>query len=153
MRLADRSRKARDVVALGQFWRAAVLPGLQVARLRPGQRLLVYDIKARRAVKAASGNIRGFSFSLDSKSVVFGTSGTDDSFDAPSDLYRIKIDGGTRARITRDRKSLNPLWGEAGIIHDRQRPRKADARPTTCSRSSPTAAACAGSPRCASRTS
>ena len=59
--------------------------------------------------------------------VVFGTSGTDASSDAPSDLYRIAIDGGPRVRVTRDRKSLNPLWGAGGIIHDRQLRRTANA--------------------------
>jgi hypothetical protein len=127
LRLADRSRKAR-VVARSDFLRELEFsPDSKSLAYVQSKRLLVYDIKARTAAKAASGNLNGFSFSLDSKSIVFGTSGPDDSFDAPSDLYRINLDGGSRVRVTRDRKSLNPLWGEAGIIHDRQRQRVADA--------------------------
>ena len=72
-------------------------------------------------MKAASGNIRGFSFSPDSKAIAFGTAGHDQSFDSPTDLYSFSIADKQRTRITRDRKSLNPLWTDRGIIHDRQR--------------------------------
>jgi len=127
LRLADRSRKAR-VVGRSQFMgELHFSPDSKSLGLVQGRRLFVYDIRARRNFKAASGNIKGFSFSTDSKSVVFGTSGTDDSSDAPSDLYRIEVDGGPRVRVTRDRKSLNPLWGADGIIHDRQLRRAGDA--------------------------
>jgi hypothetical protein len=127
LRLADRSRKARVVASSQSMGELHFSPDSKSLGFVQARRLFVYDIKARRSFKAASGNINGFSFSLDSKSVVFGTSGTNGSFGAPSDLYRIEIDGGPRVRVTRDRKSLNPLWGAAGIIHDRQRPRQADA--------------------------
>jgi WD40-like Beta Propeller Repeat len=90
-------------------------------------RLAVHDIPTRSTFHAATGHIRGFSFSPDSKSVVYATSGRNDAVDAPSDLYRIEFDAGPRERITRDRKSLNPLWGPAGIVHDRQRVRDGDA--------------------------
>ena len=127
LRLADRSRKARVVGRSESMGELRFSPDSKSLGLVQGRRLFVYDIKARRSFKAASGNIRGFSFSVDSKAVVFGTSGTDASSDAPSDLYRIAIDGGPRVRVTRDRKSLNPLWGADGIIHDRQLRRTADA--------------------------
>ncbi len=42
-------------------------------------------------------------------------------FGAPSDLYTAQADGDERERITRDRRSLNPLWTVDGIVHDRQR--------------------------------
>ncbi|MGH2948512.1 MAG: hypothetical protein ACRDPC_20015, partial [Solirubrobacteraceae bacterium] len=90
-------------------------------------RLSVHDIPTRTTFNAATGHIKGFSFSPDSRSVVYATSGRNDAFDAPSDLYTIEFDAGPRRRVTRDRKSLNPLWGPDGIIHDRQRVREDDA--------------------------
>jgi hypothetical protein len=87
----------------------------------------VYDIRERTEVKAASGNIRGFSFSPDSGAVVFGTAGRSDAVDAPSDLYYFTLAERVRSRVTRDRKSLNPLWGPAGIVHDRMNAREGDA--------------------------
>jgi hypothetical protein len=127
LRLADRSRKARVVGRSDAPGELRFSPDSKSLGHVLGRRLLVYDIRARRSSKAASGNIRGFSFSLDSRAVVFGTSGQDGSLDAPSDLYRVGLDGGSRVRVTRDRKSLNPLWGRVGIIHDRQRRREGDA--------------------------
>ena len=127
LRLADRSRKARVVGSSDFIGELRFSPDSKSLGHVLGRRLLIYDIRARKNFKAASGNVRGFSFSVDSKAVVFGTSGKDAAPDAPADLYRIEIDGGRRVRVTRDRKSVNPLWGEAGIIHDRQRRRAGDA--------------------------
>ncbi len=127
LRLADRSRKARVVGSSIFAGELRFSPDSKSLGHVLGRRLLIYNIRARENFKAASGNVRGFSFSVDSKAVVFGTSGQDGSPDAPADLYRIGIDGGPRVRVTRDRKSLNPLWGEDGIIHDRQLQREGDA--------------------------
>jgi hypothetical protein len=127
LQLADRSRKARVVARSTQVGEIRFSPDSKSLGLVIGRRLLVYDIKERDSFKAASGNIRGFSFSLDSQSIVYGTSGRDGSFDAPSDLYRRVIGGDTRVRVTRDRKSLNPVWGADGIVHDRFRRRDGDA--------------------------
>ena len=91
------------------------------------RRLFVYDIREREEARVASGVIRGFSFSPDSASIVFGTAGRNDAADAPSDLYSVTLEDSSRRRITRDRKSLNPLWGPAGILHDRMRARGGDA--------------------------
>jgi hypothetical protein len=127
MRLADRTRKARVVgrsAFVGDFHFS---PDSKSLGLVLSRRLFVYDIHDRESVKAASGVIRGFSFSPDSGAVVFGTSGRSDAFDAPSDLYYFTLAERVRRRITRDRKSLNPLWGEAGIIHDRMNAREGDA--------------------------
>ena len=78
-------------------------------------------------MKAASGNIRGFSFSPDSGSVAFGTAGHNQSFDSPTDLYSFSDRRQERARITRDRKSLNPLWTPAGSSTTARAPEKATA--------------------------
>jgi WD40 repeat protein len=127
MRLADRSRPSRVVTRTTEIGELRFSPDSKSLAMVRGRRLLVYDIREREEVKVASGNIRGFSFSPDSKSVVFGTSGTNGAVDAPSDLYSVEIAGRKRSRITRDRKSLNPLWGEKGIYHDRMRARAGDA--------------------------
>jgi hypothetical protein len=91
-------------------------------------RLAIHDIPARETFTAAHGFIRGFSFSPDSRSVVYGTSGRNEAFDAPSDLYALELDSDGKTRVTRDRKSLNPLWGPDGnVVFDRQTPRPGDA--------------------------
>jgi hypothetical protein len=123
MRLADRSRKARDVQRATDIGNIQFSPDSKWVGVGAESRLWVYNIHDRESTKAASGHLRGFSFSPDSKSVAFGTAGRNPSFDAPTDLYSFAIADKKRVRITRDRKSLNPLWAERGIIHDRQRVR------------------------------
>jgi Tol biopolymer transport system component len=127
MRLADRSRKLRKVMASDAVSALRFSPDSKSLGIGLDTRLWIYDIHGRESVKAASGNIRGFSFSPDSASVAFGTAGRNDAFDAPSDLYSFEIATKSRVRITRDRKSLNPLWVESGIVHDRQKLREGDA--------------------------
>jgi hypothetical protein len=92
------------------------------------RRLVVYDIAARQSAVVAHGFITGFSFSPDSASLAYGTSGENESFGAPTDIYALRIDTESKTRVTRDRKSLNPLWGPAGdIVFDRQTTRSGDA--------------------------
>jgi hypothetical protein len=127
MRLADRSRDARVVARSSIVGDFRFSPDSKSLGLVLGRRLFVYNIRERDEVRVASGVIRGFSFSPDSRSVVFGTAGRNEAVDAPSDLYSVRLEDSSRRRITRDRKSLNPLWGPAGIIHDRMRARAGDA--------------------------
>jgi Tol biopolymer transport system component len=127
LRRADRSRKARQVSRSSTVAELRFSPDSTQLGMALAGRLSVHDIPTRTTFNAATGNIRGFSFSPDSKSVVYGTSGRNDAVDAQSDLYAIEFDAGPRRRITRDRKSLNPLWGPSGIVHDRQKVREGDA--------------------------
>ena len=127
LRLADRSRKARVVDRSSFVGEFHFSPDSKSLGLVLSRRLFVYDIREREQARVASGVIRGFSFSPDSGSVVFGTAGRNDAADAASDLYSVSLEDASRRRITRDRKSLNPLWGAAGIIHDRMRTREGDA--------------------------
>jgi Tol biopolymer transport system component len=91
-------------------------------------RLLVHDIASRESSVVAHGYIHGFSFSPDAKSLVYGSSGRNAAFDAPSDLYALTLDSDGKARVTYDRKSLNPIWGPTGdILFDRQTRRAGDA--------------------------
>jgi hypothetical protein len=127
MRLADRSRKARVVARSALIGEFKFSPDSKSVGMVLSRRLFVYDIREREEVRAASGSIRGFSFSPDSRSIVFGTAGRNDALDAPSDLYSVALEDRTRRRITRDRKSLNPLWRQQGIVHDRMTARAGDA--------------------------
>jgi hypothetical protein len=127
MRLADRSRKARIVARSSFIGEFAFAPDSKSVGMVLSRRLFVYDIREREEVRVASGVIRGFSFSPDSRSVVFGTAGRNEAVDAPSDLYSVSIENRGRQRITRDRKSLNPLWLAGGIVHDRMNARQGDA--------------------------
>jgi Tol biopolymer transport system component len=124
---ADRSRKPRRVTRASSVADLQFSPDSTQLGMAVTNRLAVHDIPTRSTFNGATGIIRGFSFSPDSKSVVYATSGRNDAVDAESDLYTIEFDAGPRQRITRDRKSLNPLWGPNGIVHDRQRPREGDA--------------------------
>jgi hypothetical protein len=127
MRLADRSRKARIVARSDFMGDFHFSPDSKSLGMVLSRRLFVYDIREREEVRVASGSIRGFSFSPDSKSVAFATAGRNDAFDAPSDLYTVALEDRARQRITRDRKSLNPLWRADGILHDRMNAREGDA--------------------------
>jgi hypothetical protein len=127
LRLADRSRKARVVGRSSFVGEFQFSPDSKSLGLVLSRRLFVYDIREREEARVASGVIRGFSFSPDSASIVFGTAGRNDAGDAPSDLYSVTLESSARFRITRDRKSLNPLWGPTGIIHDRFSAREGDA--------------------------
>jgi hypothetical protein len=127
LRLADRSRKARVVGRSSFVGEFHFSPDSKSIGLVLSRRLFVYDIRARKESRVASGVIRGFSFSPDSASIVFGTAGRNDAGDAPSDLYSVALEDSSRFRITRDRKSLNPLWGPNGIVHDRFSAREGDA--------------------------
>ena len=127
LRLADRSRKARVVARSSFVGEFRFSPDSKSLGLVLSRRLFLYDIRERKEARVASGVIRGFSFSPDSASIVFGTAGRNDAADAPSDLYSVTLADSARFRITRDRKSLNPLWGPTGIVHDRFSARDGDA--------------------------
>jgi hypothetical protein len=91
-------------------------------------RLLVHDLQAHTNRTVAHGGLNGISFSPDSTALVYGSYGRRLSFDAPSDLYTVDLVTGAKFRVTRDRKSLNPLWGPAGeVVFDRQTRRDGDA--------------------------
>ena len=127
MRLADRSRKARVVARSSSVGEFRFSPDSKSVGLVLSRRLFVYDVRERDEKHVASGVIRGFSFSPDAASIVFGTAGRNDAADAPADLYSVRLEDSSRQRITRDRKSLNPLWGSSVIYHDRMRAREGGA--------------------------
>ena len=87
-----------------------------------GRRLRIYDIALDQIVDAVSGNLRGWSFSPDSKQVAVGRATSAES-DAPADLFTGPAGGGSFQRLTATRDALNPVWGSREIVFDRQRRR------------------------------
>jgi hypothetical protein len=87
----------------------------------------VYDIASGRLRDAAEGEIRGYSFSPDSKQIVVGRA-EGKKFQAPSDLYAGPVMGGGKLlQITDFGRAMNPVWGAKEIVFDRFRRRKGDA--------------------------
>jgi hypothetical protein len=126
IRRADRRFGARRVGAAAQIGELRFSPNSRLLASVRGRNLYVHAIRSRKETRAARGHIRGFAFSPDSRTLVYGRANRSD-FGAPADLYTAKADGDGRRRITRDRRSLNPLWSPEGIVHDRQRCRAGDA--------------------------
>jgi Tol biopolymer transport system component len=123
-----RGRNVRKIAKSLSIGAVAFSPDSKRLGMALRRRLIVYDIAARASATVARGFINGFSFSPDSASLVYGTSGRDEAFDAPSDLYALELNSDNKMRVTRDRKSLNPLWGPNGeIVFDRQTRREGDA--------------------------
>jgi hypothetical protein len=92
-----------------------------------GRRVRVYDIASGRLRDAAEGEIRGYSFSPDSKQIVVGRA-EGKKFQAPSDLYAGPVMGGGKLlQITDFGRAMNPVWGAKEIVFDRFRRRKGDA--------------------------
>ncbi len=82
-------------------------------------RLTLHEI-ARRRTTAILGGTRGFSFSPDSRSVVWARAARGAEYDDPTDLYSRAIGGTASTRLTRDRRSRNPLWTARGITFNQQ---------------------------------
>jgi WD40-like Beta Propeller Repeat len=92
-----------------------------------GERVRVYEIAADRVRTAATGEIRGYSFSPDSKSIVVGRA-ENEKLQSPSDLYSGPALGGERlVRLTDFGRAMNPVWGPDEILFDRFRRRRGDA--------------------------
>jgi hypothetical protein len=98
----------------------------KLAAIAGGKRVRVYDIAQDRLHVAAAGNIRGYSFSPDSMSVVYGLAAKP-GFTADSDLYVVPVLGGDELRLTEDKNAINPVWGPTEIFFDRFKRRKDDA--------------------------
>jgi hypothetical protein len=92
-----------------------------------GSGLVVVDISLHTVDRVASGQIYGASFAPNgSDQLVYGRSSSL-SLSAPVNLYIGRPDGTAQRRLTRDGRSLNPVWGGRGIAYDRERLRRNDA--------------------------
>jgi hypothetical protein len=99
----------------------------KLGAITAGHRVRVYDVASGRLHDAAEGEIRGYSFSPDSKQIVVGRA-EGKKFQAPSDLYAgPAMGGGKLTRITDFGRAMNPVWGPKEIVFDRFRRRKGDA--------------------------
>jgi Tol biopolymer transport system component len=98
----------------------------KVAAIAGGKRVRVYDLAADKLHVAAVGEIRGYSFAPDGKSIVFGRA-EGAAFQAKSDLYVTPVLGGRVSRLTELGNALNPAWGPKEIVFDRFKRRKGDA--------------------------
>jgi Tol biopolymer transport system component len=98
----------------------------KLGAIAAGKRVRVYDVAEDELHVAASGNIRGYSFSPDSEQIVYGKAVKDD-FQAASDLYTVAALGGKETRLTEGRNAINPVWGPSEIVFDRFKRRKDDA--------------------------
>jgi Tol biopolymer transport system component len=98
----------------------------KLAAIAAGKRIRVYDVGADSLHVAAEGQLRGYSFSPDSKQIVFGRAVKED-FQSDSDLYVVPVLGGEPNRITSVKNALNPVWGPKEIVFDRFGSRRNDA--------------------------
>lgn len=89
--------------------------------------LAIVDAMTGTAKVIAHGQVLGASFAPNgSDEVVYGLAASD-SPNARVNVYRSGADGSGRTALTRDGRSLFPVWGPGGIAYDRERPRKLDA--------------------------
>lgn len=89
-------------------------------------RLVVLDAATGAQRTLAKGFFSGASFSPDGTQVVFSRAAKD-TYPQHSDLYVAGTDAGDPVRITRDGRSLSPLWGPVFIAFTHATPRKNDA--------------------------
>ncbi len=93
--------------------------GEQILALRGaelGKRKLVLITVATGAQRVlASGYFNGFSFDPEGKQVVYAKANSE-NYPPRSDVYRVSAAGGKAVALTKDRRSLEPLWGPAGRI-------------------------------------
>jgi hypothetical protein len=89
--------------------------------------LAIVDAQTGTAKVIAHGQVLGASFAPNgSDEVVYGLAASD-SPNARVNVYRSGADGSAKVALTRDGRSLFPVWGPSGIAYDRERPRKLDA--------------------------
>jgi hypothetical protein len=98
----------------------------KLGAIAAGKRVRVYDIAADALHVTAAGHVRGYSFSPDSKQLVYGRAVKDD-FSSDSDLYVVPALGGEEKRLTTLKNALNPVWGPKEIVFDRFGSRRNDA--------------------------
>jgi Tol biopolymer transport system component len=99
---------------------------MKLAAITAGTRVRVYDLATGKLHVAAEGRLRGYSFSPDSKQIVYGRAVKED-FQSESDLYVVPVVGGEPNRITTVKNALNPVWGPKEIVFDRFNARRNEA--------------------------
>jgi Tol biopolymer transport system component len=89
-----------------------------------GRALYVFDLETKRRVLIDSGaTIFGVSISPSGDDVVWGRKrGSGSVLDGGVDVFRARLDGSHRQRLTRDGTSSFPVWGPHGLAFGRVRP-------------------------------
>jgi Tol biopolymer transport system component len=102
----------------------AAITGKEVGR----KTLVLVDVASGQVRTVAHGQFSGFSFSPDSTQLVFARA-LKDTYPPRSDLLSIPLTGGLPTALTSDHRSIDPLWGAAGIafVKLRKPTRKGDA--------------------------
>lgn len=85
-----------------------------------GRRLMVFEVETGRMGTLAQGFVKGLSFSPDSTRIVYGL-GEDATARGAADVYKVSVRGGTARRLTRDGRSLLPIWGPQRIAFVKQK--------------------------------
>ena len=98
----------------------------KLAAIAGGKRVRVYDLAADTLHVAAAGEIRGYTFAPDSRTIVYGRAERA-KLQAKSDLYAVPVLGGRVSRLTELGNAANPAWGPKEIVFDRFKRRKGDA--------------------------
>jgi Tol biopolymer transport system component len=80
------------------------------------RRLALIDVATATQRTVARGAFAGLSFSPAGDQLVYSRDAKPDRYPPHSDVYRAAIAGGAPVRLTRDRRSLSPLWGPTGKI-------------------------------------
>jgi Tol biopolymer transport system component len=98
-----------------------------VANAGSGLGLAVIDLGLHTVKTIARGQIYGASFAPNgSDRIVYGRAGSS-SLSAPVNVFLSNPDGSGQSALTRDGRSLNPVWGRLGIAFDKRRLRRNDA--------------------------
>ncbi len=85
-----------------------------------GRRLMLFETDTSRMATLARGFVKGFSFAPDSTRIVYGL-GVDATARGRADVYKVSVRGGDPRRMTRDGRSLLPVWGPQRIAFVKQK--------------------------------
>jgi Tol biopolymer transport system component len=118
--------RAANATAVAQAWSpdsrylAVVLSGTDPFSVA-GSRLAVIDTSTSRVRVLANGVIYGASFAPDSPDRLAYAVAATTALSARVNIHVVGADGSHRMRLTRDGRSLNPVWGPQAIAFDRER--------------------------------
>lgn len=84
----------------------AALKGPEIGK----RKLVLIDVSTGAQRVVAQGYFSGFSFSRDSDELVYSRAGSE-KYPQHSDIFRVNTSGGKPVHLTRDHRSLDPLWG------------------------------------------
>jgi hypothetical protein len=106
---------------------AVELQSASATNTTSGSGLAVIDLVSHSVTMIARGQIYGASFAPDgSDRIVYGRAASL-SVSTAANLYLSNPDGSGLRALTRDGRSLNPVWGRRGIAYDKERLRGNDA--------------------------